>query len=89
MFQIASSRVNQNLLQRKKQAVFDLQFTDAFAEGDNDKVGDQIDQLTQQLNDIQHDAMSNEESSAMNTGANNSPEKQGEQQTINIKDEAN
>jgi len=32
--------------------------------------------------------MSNEESSAMNTGNNNSPEKQGEQQRINITDEA-
>lgn len=30
MFQIASSKVNQNLLQRKKNPVFNLQFTEPF-----------------------------------------------------------
>ena len=33
MFQIASSKVNQNLLHRKKNPVFNLQFTDAFNGG--------------------------------------------------------
>ena len=35
MFQIASSKVNQNLLQRKKNPVFNLQFTETF-EGQDD-----------------------------------------------------
>ena len=30
MFQIASSKVNQNLMQRKKNPVFNLQFTETF-----------------------------------------------------------
>lgn len=30
MFQIAGSRVNNNLVTRRKQPVFDLKFTDAF-----------------------------------------------------------
>jgi len=34
MFQIASSKVNQSLLQRKKSPVFNLQFTEPFNEGD-------------------------------------------------------
>ena len=36
MFQIASSKINQNLLQRKKNAVFNLQFTETF-EGQEDE----------------------------------------------------
>ena len=47
MFQIASSRVNQNLLLRKKQPVFNLQFTEAFDARDNNSQGDEIDKLSQ------------------------------------------
>ena len=47
MFQIASSRVNQNLLLRKKQPVFNLQFTEAFDARDHNSQGDEIDKLSQ------------------------------------------
>ena len=52
MFQIASSRVNQNLLQRKKQPVFNLQFTEAFDAREMNDQGDEIDKLSQQLAEI-------------------------------------
>ena len=32
MFQIASSKINQNLMQRKKNPVFNLQFTETFGQ---------------------------------------------------------
>ena len=46
MFQIASSKVNQNLLQRKKNPVFNLQFTEPF-EGQEagNGVGSEMDEL--------------------------------------------
>ena len=46
MFQIASSKVNQNLLQRKKSPVFNLQFTDAYNDGEvADNVTTEMDDL--------------------------------------------
>ena len=45
MFQIASSRVNQNLLQRKKLPVFNLQFTENFEGQDGEKEISEMDEL--------------------------------------------
>lgn len=46
MFQIASSKVNQNLLQRKKNPVFNLQFTEPFeGQEDGNGVGSEMDEL--------------------------------------------
>ena len=45
MFQIASSRVNQNLLQRKKNPVFNLQFTETFEGQDQEKAQSDIDEI--------------------------------------------
>ena len=43
MFQIASSKVNQNLLQRKKLPVFNLQFTENFDGQDAEKEPSEMD----------------------------------------------
>ena len=53
MFQIASSRVNQNLLQRKKNPVFNLQFTEAFDGQDDAKVAsdNEMDELASMLDE--------------------------------------
>ena len=46
MFQIASSKVNQNLLQRKKNPVFNLQFTETFeAQDDNNHAESELDEI--------------------------------------------
>ena len=64
MFQIASSRVNQNLLQRKKAPVFNLQFTENFegqdAEKEASEMGDLASVFGSDLNaskdDMNHDS---------------------------------
>ena len=62
MFQIASSRVNQNLLLRKKQPVFNLQFTEAFDVHDENEQVQEIEKLSAQLADLtKEDASNNEE----------------------------
>ena len=50
MFQIASSKVNQNLLQRKKNPVFNLQFTETFEGQEDDKMASELDELESILN---------------------------------------
>ena len=65
MFQIASSRVNQNLLMRKKQPVFNLQFTEAFDQRDNNSQGEEIDKLSQQLAEITKENQSDEMNSSV------------------------
>ena len=45
MFQIASSRVNQNLLQRKKNPIFNLQFTETFEGQEEDSKQTEDDDL--------------------------------------------
>ena len=61
MFQIASSRVNQNLLLRKKQPVFNLQFTEAFEVHDDNEQVEEIDKLSAQLADLTKEDASNME----------------------------
>ena len=43
MFQIASSKINQNLMQRKKNPVFNLQFTETFESKSNEDDEQHID----------------------------------------------
>ena len=43
MFQIASSKINQNLMQRKKNPVFNLQFTETFESKSNEDEEQHID----------------------------------------------
>lgn len=49
MFQIASSRVNQNLLQRKKNPVFNLQFTETFEGQDEERAPSELEDLQSML----------------------------------------
>ena len=50
MFQIASSKVNQNLLQRKKNPVFNLQFTETFESQVDDNATTDLEDLESILN---------------------------------------
>ena len=50
MFQIASSKVNQNLLQRKKNPVFNLQFTETFESQVDDNATTDLEDLESIIN---------------------------------------
>ena len=50
MFQIASSKVNQNLLQRKKNPVFNLQFTETFESQVDDNATTDLEDLESIMN---------------------------------------
>ena len=43
MFQIASSKINQNLQQRKKTPIFNLQFTETFDNNPNNEDPNEVD----------------------------------------------
>ena len=68
MFQIASSKVNQSLLQRKKNPVFNLQFTEPFEgrDGANGGEGSDMDELASMFGSEMGGSKANLQSTILN-----------------------
>ena len=67
MFQIASSKVNQNLLQRKKNPVFNLQFTEPFdGQGDGNNAESELDELASMFGSDMDGSKANIQSTVLN-----------------------
>ena len=68
MFQIASSKVNQSLMQRKKNPVFNLQFTEPFENQDdiNGASGEELDEIASMFGSEMDGSKANLQSTILN-----------------------